>query len=68
MKNKDAHLCLKVDLDDAGVGITASEKKSKNLMANWLSKAGTTKRKSQQEDKPKTNEPDDQTTSKREKK
>lgn len=70
MKNKDAHLCLKVDLDDAGVGITASEKKSKNLMANWLSKAETTKRKSQQEDKPKTNEnePDDQSTSKREKK
>ena len=42
----DAHLCFKVELDDAGLGMSETEKKSKNFMANWLSKAETTKRKS----------------------
>ena len=67
VKNKDSHLYLKVDLDDAGVGMTASEKRSKNLMANWLSKAETTKRKSQQ-DEHKTDENEDDQRSKRDKK
>ena len=46
VKNKEAHLCFKVELDDAGLGMSETEKKSKNFMANWLSKAETTKRKS----------------------
>ena len=63
MKNKDAHLYFKVDLDDAGMGMTEAEKKSKNFMANWLSKAETTKRKSQHDDDTKKNEEEDPTTS-----
>ena len=40
----------------------------KNLMANWLSKAETTKRKSQQDEHKTDENEDDQTTSKRDKK
>ena len=60
MKNRDAHLYFKVDLDEAGISMTATEKKSKNFMANWLSKAETTKRKPPPDKEMKNEDDDDQ--------